>query len=536
MRALESWLRRRRLATKLALIGVIALAGFAVGAAVGVAALIDNEDEVANLTRSAALARAALEADMAHDAVHSDVLRALLAADATQADEIRTDLARHAATMRDRSDLLSAASVPGPVRAAAAAVRPVVDTYLDRAGAAVDAAVAALRAGARDARPPWFEDFEAAFAAVESGLPAVSDALDTHAAHLADRVSEERRGAVRYLVLTAVAAAVLLLAASLLTARGVLGPLRDVSEVLDALADGDLTRTARADGGDELSAMAGALNRAVQSVRRTMTTLTDSAGTVARSAAEMAASTRRISGSVQEVSDKAGAAATASESIATNITTTAAGGNEVGASIREISRNATEAVRVVADAVAMAGRANAMMVELGDSSGEISSVVKLITSIAEQTNLLALNATIEAARAGDAGKGFAVVAGEVKDLAQETSRATEEIARRVDAIQAGTTSAMAAIGEITSVIERINEYQTGIASAVEQQSSTTAEMNRNVAEAVVRTGEISATVAAIADAAHSTSSDADRSLATVGDLADMAEELRTLVNRFRVAG
>jgi methyl-accepting chemotaxis protein len=535
MRALESWLRRRRFATKLALIGVIALAGLAVDAAVGVAALVDNEDEVTDLTRSAALTRVALEADMAHDAVHGDVLRALLAVDAAQANDARGELGRHARIMRDRSDLLTAASVPTPVRAAAAAVRPLVDTYLDRAAAVVDAAAAALQAGARDAAPPGLGDFEAAFAAVENGLPAVSDALDAHSARLADRVSEERRGAVRYLVLTALAAAALQLAASLLTARGVLGPLRDVSTVLDALAAGDLTRTARADGTDELSAIAAALNRAVQSMRRTLTTLTDSAGTVASSAAEIADSTRRISGSVQEVSGKAGAAATASESIATNITTTAAGGNEVGASIREISRNATEAVRVVGDAVAMAGRANAMMVELGDSSGEISSVVKLITSIAEQTNLLALNATIEAARAGDAGKGFAVVAGEVKDLAQETSRATEEIARRVDAIQAGTTGAMAAIGEITSVIERINEFQTGIASAVEQQSSTTAEMNRNVAEAVVRTAEISATVAAIADAAHATSSDADRSLATVADLADMADELRTLVNRFRVS-
>jgi methyl-accepting chemotaxis protein len=149
---------------------------------------------------------------------------------------------------------------------------------------------------------------------------------------------------------------------------------------------------------------------------------------------------------------------------------------------------------------------NATVGKLGDSSIEIGNVIKVITSIAEQTNLLALNATIEAARAGEAGKGFAVVANEVKDLARETAKATEDIGRRVEAIQADTREAVDAIAEISSVIARINDYQTTIASAVEEQTATTNEMSRNVAEAAMGSTEIAQNIVGVATAAQTTSS------------------------------
>jgi methyl-accepting chemotaxis protein len=532
MRAIESWLRNRRFGTKIMFLSVIAIAGIAIGAVVGIVAMKNGEEDADQLSAAATLTRDALEADMAHDAVRGDVLRALLAAqvatpDAAEIAAVNKDLEEHSATMRDELTTLAGPPAPAAARDATATVRPLADRYLDRAAVVVQAAN-------NRTSTTGYADFTTSFTEVEEQLPAVGDALEAHAASVADNVSRNRRTTEWLLALTAVVASVLFAATGWLIARGVLRPLREVSGVLDGLATGDLTRTADAAGRDEMGVMAGALNTAIDSVRGTLGAVTRSAGTVARSTSDMARSTQSIAASARDVSERAVAAAGAADAINRNISTTAAGGTEMGTSIEEIARNAAEAVRVVNEAVSMAARANGIMLELGESSGEISSVVKLITTIAEQTNLLALNATIEAARAGDAGKGFAVVASEVKDLAQETARATEEIARRVASIQDGTSGAVTAIGEMTAVIERINEFQTLIAAAVEQQSATTSEINRNIHEAVTRSGEISETISAIAGSARSSSSDAVTSQDAVAELSTLAEDLRSQVSRFRL--
>jgi methyl-accepting chemotaxis protein len=173
--------------------------------------------------------------------------------------------------------------------------------------------------------------------------------------------------------------------------------------------------------------------------------------------------------------------------------------------VREISKNASEAAQVARGAVAASEAATQTVARLGTSSGEIGAVVKVISSIAQQTNLLALNATIEAARAGEAGKGFAVVANEVKELARATANATTEIARRIESIQGDTKSAIAAIGEITRVIQKINESQSGIAGAVEEQTITTTEISRCVANAAHESAEIDQGVARVVESARAMS-------------------------------
>jgi methyl-accepting chemotaxis protein len=322
-------------------------------------------------------------------------------------------------------------------------------------------------------------------------------------------------------------------ALALVIARMITGALGKVQDVLAAVADGDLTRTADVDSRDELGLMATALTRATENMREAVGAMAGSADALASSSEQLSGTSQHLAASAEEASTQATVVAAAAEQVSRNIQTVSAGSEEMGASIREISHNATEAAKVAAQAVDVAGATTVTVAKLGESSTEIADVVKVITSIAEQTNLLALNATIEAARAGEAGKGFAVVATEVKELAQETARATEDISRRVEAIQGDTAGAVDAIAEISAIIGRINDFQLTIASAVEEQTATTNEMNRNVAEAATGSGEIASNITGVATATQLTAQSVTEAQAAATDLARMSGELQALVGRFR---
>ncbi|MEU8228272.1 methyl-accepting chemotaxis protein [Actinoplanes sp. NPDC048967] len=334
-------------------------------------------------------------------------------------------------------------------------------------------------------------------------------------------------------IIILVVGVLLALALGALVARRIVQALGRVKEVCEALAAGDLTRTSGLTSRDEPGQMGRALDSAVDRLRQTVTTIDGSAASLASASEQMTGTTMQIAASAEEASSQAQAVSAAAEQISRSVDTVSAGSEEMGASIREISQNATEAARVAEEAVSVTAATSATMGKLGESSAEIGNVIKVITSIAEQTNLLALNATIEAARAGEMGKGFAVVASEVKDLAQETARATEDISRRVQAIQADTSGAVLAIEEISAVISRISDFQTTIASAVEEQTATTAEMNRSVAEAATGSGEIAQNITGVAEAARLTSQGVTETQQATADLARMSTELSGLVATFR---
>ncbi|WP_166820383.1 methyl-accepting chemotaxis protein [Thalassoroseus pseudoceratinae] len=204
----------------------------------------------------------------------------------------------------------------------------------------------------------------------------------------------------------------------------------------------------------------------------------------------------------EETSQKAEVAAAAGEQASKNVETVAAAAEELSQSIDEIARHVQEASRMTEQAVSESNRTNASINELEGASKQIGEVIKVITSIAQQTNLLALNATIEAARAGEAGKGFAVVANEVKELARQTAKATEEISHKIAAIQTSSGEAIGAITSIGESIRRINEISTTIAGAVEEQTAATSEISRNVAEAARGTAEVSSSITVVASAAE----------------------------------
>jgi methyl-accepting chemotaxis protein len=327
-----------------------------------------------------------------------------------------------------------------------------------------------------------------------------------------------------------------LLAAAIawLVMRLVKRQLAGVSQALGAVADNDLGVPAEVRSRDELGRMAAAVNRAREGLRGTVHSLTSGATELGSSTRQLTGVTARIGDSAREAAAQAGLVASAAGDVSGSVQTVAAGSEQMASSIREIAQNANDAAQVASSAVGVAQTTNETVAKLGTSSAEIGDVVKVITAIAEQTNLLALNATIEAARAGEAGKGFAVVASEVKDLAQETAKATEDISRRVETIQADTSSAVAAIGEISQIIQRINDYQVTIASAVEEQTATTAEMSRSIGEAAGGSSTIAVNINGVAQSAETTSSTLVEADAAVAQLSRLADELRGVAERFRV--
>lgn len=418
-------------------------------------------------------------ADMMHDALRAVVYRSSISTNRSARDqaEIRGEISEFSAAFTNALDELNALDLDAKTKAEISDVRPELDAYINECNRVTELFLTGNDTDGLAA----IADVQKAFKTLENKMAILSETIQSAAREHAD-VSQQLAEKMRNINLVIMLIGMLLsVGVAFLIARSITKPF-----------EGDI---------DELNTLA----------------------------KQMTATSHQMAATAEETAQQANLVSSGAEQVSMGVHTVATAVEEMGASIREISKNASAAARVATDAVHAAESTGKSMGELNESSIEIGKVVNVITAIAEQTKLLALNATIEAARAGEAGKGFAVVANEVKDLAKETAKATQDISEKIQMIQAAASTSIDKIAGILQVISTINDLQTTIASSVEEQTATTNEVSRNVAEIATGSSEIASNISKVAQAAHDTAEGASETLNVSYQLPKIADHLVTII-------
>jgi methyl-accepting chemotaxis protein len=319
---------------------------------------------------------------------------------------------------------------------------------------------------------------------------------------------------------------------SWLLARTLTRRITSTLRVLEVVAAGDLTKRQEVDAEDEIGRMAKALNATLDVLRDALRTIAACSQALAGAAKSLETISQRLGDDVTSTTSELGNGLTTVGHVSTNMEGLATGIQEMEQSITGIAQGASAAVGVASGAVHEVAATTASVEQLVKATAAIGEMTSVIASIAEQTNLLALNATIEAARAGDAGRGFAVVASEVKTLASSTMQATTTITSRVEAIRAGTSATIAAIGRIKSAIEQVNEHQQSIASAVEEQAAATKVFTGNIDQVVLRSKDITANITKVVTASERTRTGSGDTLTASTELSRLSAQLESVVAKF----
>ncbi|MEV6929127.1 methyl-accepting chemotaxis protein [Dactylosporangium sp. NPDC051485] len=441
---------------------------------------------------------------------------------------ILDELTTHAGALREHAGALRAAHVDTATdRELAEGFLPVIDRVLASA-AAIEAAGGTVDANALAAVDEEWAAFD------ETG-DRLSEAIDAAASRESTAAADRSRQTRLSILLVALLAVLAVTAATVIVARAIGGSVTRTRRMLQQVAGGDFSGRLPVRGRDDLADMGTAVNTTIDRVGTALQRMAGEAERLGTASQRLDGVSANLTARAGRVAGDASAAQDRAAEVGGDVRSVAEGSDRMRDSIREISRGAQEATDIVAEAVAHAERANATIVELGESSARIGEVARVITAIAEQTNLLALNATIEAARAGEQGKGFAVVAGEVKELANQTARATEDIGQRLTAIQRDSAGAADALALVAGSIGRIAESQRAIAAAVAEQGGVRDRISGDAARASDGTDDVTARIATVRRSSDETTAAAEETRAAAGDLAAMSAGLREVVGTFRLA-
>ncbi|QIK84286.1 methyl-accepting chemotaxis protein [Sanguibacter sp. HDW7] len=389
-----------------------------------------------------------------------------------------------------------------------------------------------LGSGSTDFGPHYQGEYVPLVATLGTELDALESLMDSRLEESVTAASATVRRALVVVLVVLLAGFAGTALVALRVTRRIRRDVGDLQRSIESIAEGDLTRGPRVTTRDELGRAADALNTARASLGQLLAGVRETTDLVIEGAGRVETGTAQAGSAAASASEQAGTVAGEAGEVRSSVVTAAEGTEQLGVSIREIARSASEAAQMASAAGDVTSSTVATVLELERASEEIGEVVGAITRIAKQTNLLALNATIEAARAGAAGRGFAVVADEVKELSLVTERQAQDIGDRVGAIQAGTAQTVRRIEEVRDMVARISDMQTTIASAVEEQTATSAELGGSVGRASTGADRIAEAIASVAEATRMSSAVAQELRPEAEHLAGAARGLRERVDAF----